>query len=271
MVGAVKTSVRRLAENFWPTSRSRRTTTGIIHVPVEIFQNEDGLDGHGLHVGERLHGIGGVVDGGLRNCGVPAASPRLPIACGAATPPPERTRPSAIVHSKIAKFRSEQARRTSETARSSSTVSITTIGRGGVDQNLQPVEWLWIRPSERIHMYLTRRDLLPYNISSVPTGISLLAQSRTNKGNKPHGKSFFGAEARPSDNEANRPQPGQHIATAHRSARACARAWKRATKPPPARPTGETVSALDKAIQKGVLHENTASRYKSRLSARLNA
>lgn len=32
-----------------------------------------------------------------------------------------------------------------------------------------------------------------------------------------------------------------------------------------------TVSALDKAIQKGVLHENTAARYKSRLSARLNA
>ncbi len=32
-----------------------------------------------------------------------------------------------------------------------------------------------------------------------------------------------------------------------------------------------TVSALDKAIQKGVLHENTASRYKSRLSARVNA
>jgi small subunit ribosomal protein S20 len=32
-----------------------------------------------------------------------------------------------------------------------------------------------------------------------------------------------------------------------------------------------TVSALDKAVQKGVLHNNTASRYKSRLSARLNA
>jgi len=32
-----------------------------------------------------------------------------------------------------------------------------------------------------------------------------------------------------------------------------------------------TVSALDKAIQKGSLHENTASRYKSRLNARLNA
>jgi len=33
----------------------------------------------------------------------------------------------------------------------------------------------------------------------------------------------------------------------------------------------QTVSALDKAIQKGTLHENTASRYKSRLSARLRA
>lgn len=30
-----------------------------------------------------------------------------------------------------------------------------------------------------------------------------------------------------------------------------------------------TVSAIDKAIQKGVLHANTAARYKSRLSARL--
>jgi len=33
----------------------------------------------------------------------------------------------------------------------------------------------------------------------------------------------------------------------------------------------QAVSALDKAIQKGVLHENTASRYKARLSARVNA
>jgi small subunit ribosomal protein S20 len=33
----------------------------------------------------------------------------------------------------------------------------------------------------------------------------------------------------------------------------------------------QTASALDKAIQKGVLHQNTAARYKSRLNARLNA
>ena len=33
----------------------------------------------------------------------------------------------------------------------------------------------------------------------------------------------------------------------------------------------QTVSALDKAVQKGVIHENTSSRYKSRLNARVNA
>lgn len=33
----------------------------------------------------------------------------------------------------------------------------------------------------------------------------------------------------------------------------------------------ETVSIIDKAIQKGTIHKNTAARYKSRLSARLNA
>jgi small subunit ribosomal protein S20 len=33
----------------------------------------------------------------------------------------------------------------------------------------------------------------------------------------------------------------------------------------------ETVSVLDKAIQKGILHAATASRYKSRLSARVSA
>jgi small subunit ribosomal protein S20 len=33
----------------------------------------------------------------------------------------------------------------------------------------------------------------------------------------------------------------------------------------------KTTSALDKAIQKGSLHKNTAARYKSRLSARLAA
>ncbi|HEV2215869.1 MAG TPA: 30S ribosomal protein S20 [Terracidiphilus sp.] len=33
----------------------------------------------------------------------------------------------------------------------------------------------------------------------------------------------------------------------------------------------ETASLLDKSVQKGVLHDNTASRYKSRLNARVKA
>jgi small subunit ribosomal protein S20 len=33
----------------------------------------------------------------------------------------------------------------------------------------------------------------------------------------------------------------------------------------------ETVAMLDRSVQKGVIHSNTASRYKSRLAARLNA
>ncbi len=33
----------------------------------------------------------------------------------------------------------------------------------------------------------------------------------------------------------------------------------------------QTASALDKAAKNGVIHQNTASRYKSRLSARLKA
>jgi small subunit ribosomal protein S20 len=33
----------------------------------------------------------------------------------------------------------------------------------------------------------------------------------------------------------------------------------------------ETVSVLDKSVQKGVFHKNTVSRYKSRLNARVKA
>jgi small subunit ribosomal protein S20 len=34
---------------------------------------------------------------------------------------------------------------------------------------------------------------------------------------------------------------------------------------------GNTVSMIDKAVKKGVIHKNTAARYKSRLSARVAA
>jgi len=42
-------------------------------------------------------------------------------------------------------------------------------------------------------------------------------------------------------------------------------------KPAAAEMYRQTVSVLDKAIQKGTLHENTASRYKSRLGKRVTA
>jgi small subunit ribosomal protein S20 len=32
----------------------------------------------------------------------------------------------------------------------------------------------------------------------------------------------------------------------------------------------QTVSTIDKAVQKGVMHKNTAARYKSRLTSRVN-
>ena len=69
-------------------------------------------------------------------------------------------------------------------------------------------------------------------------------------------------ERRTARNRANR----SRLRTALRNLReSLAKGDKQAAEPS----FRQTVSALDKAIQKGVIHENTASRYKSRLSARL--
>ena len=57
--------------------------------------------------------------------------------------------------------------------------------------------------------------------------------------------------------------------------RSSLRALREALQKGDAKSVGEqyraTVSALDKSVQKGTLHKNTASRYKSRLSARVKA
>ena len=71
-------------------------------------------------------------------------------------------------------------------------------------------------------------------------------------------------ENRTANNRSNR----SRLRTALRDLR---EALARATSPAAETVFRQTVSALDKAIQKGVIHENTASRYKSRLAARLNA
>ena len=57
--------------------------------------------------------------------------------------------------------------------------------------------------------------------------------------------------------------------------RSSLRALREALQKGDAKSVGEqyraTVSVLDKSVQKGVLHKNTASRYKGRLNARLKA
>ena len=67
--------------------------------------------------------------------------------------------------------------------------------------------------------------------------------------------------------------------TANRSSRSrfrsSLRALREAIQTGDAKAAGEqyrsTVSAIDKSVQKGVIHANTASRYKSRLNARVKA
>jgi small subunit ribosomal protein S20 len=56
-----------------------------------------------------------------------------------------------------------------------------------------------------------------------------------------------------------------------RSLRALREAITKGDSPAVAEQYGKTVSALDKSVQKGVLHKNTASRYKARLHARVKA
>jgi small subunit ribosomal protein S20 len=71
-------------------------------------------------------------------------------------------------------------------------------------------------------------------------------------------------EKRTARNRANR----SRLRTALRDLR---EALAKGDKPAAEQMYRQTASALDKAIQKGVLHENTAGRYKSRLAVRLNA
>jgi small subunit ribosomal protein S20 len=63
----------------------------------------------------------------------------------------------------------------------------------------------------------------------------------------------------------------QNTSTLRTSLRSMRESLEKGDKAAASKTYRETVSALDKAIQKGVLHENTASRYKSRLNTRLNA
>src|SRR5256885_13461571 len=108
--------------------------------------------------------------------------PRLPP-CGGeeegAAPQVDRTSPSAIVHSNVALLSAEQAVRTRLTARTSSDVSITTIG---VDEFINTFRRS--SPSGKSFSFvnfrviaraicLTHREMLPYNQCFGPSRISL--------------------------------------------------------------------------------------------------
>jgi len=131
--GAVMMTVRRLAENFCPTSRSRPDHDRVFHVPMEILENEGGFERHGLQVTERLSrlfaviealgtGIVGIVSAGAGLGRSPVRGPTLQHRCRSG---PARSRCSTR---RWPDSGTNTPRATRRTARISSTVSITTIG-----------------------------------------------------------------------------------------------------------------------------------------------
>ena len=106
----------------------------------------------------------------------------------------------------------------------------------------------------------------------MPPSASLQNRRQTNRilCKEAHGKPCFIAEARPSDGTQDRVNRANKTRV-----RSSLRALREALQKGDAKSVGEqyraTVSALDKSVQKGTLHKNTASRYKSRLSARVKA
>ena len=74
-------------------------------------------------------------------------------------------------------------------------------------------------------------------------------------------------EKKTAANRANK----SRLRTALRSLRSLREAIAKGDKDSVRKAYSATVSVVDKGVQKGVLHKNTANRYKSRLSARVKA
>jgi small subunit ribosomal protein S20 len=116
---------------------------------------------------------------------------------------------------------------------------------------------------------LTSRNLLQYNILVDTRGIP--PGNPTTKVSLPEMANHFSALKR-ARQTATRTQRNRSNSSRLRTAlRAMREALAKGGKAAAQLAYGSTASALDKAIQKGVLHENTAARYKSRLNVRLNA
>jgi small subunit ribosomal protein S20 len=114
---------------------------------------------------------------------------------------------------------------------------------------------------------LTSRELPLYNRCFGPTRISL----ETHEGNEPDMANHFSALKRARQTERRTTRNRANTSRLRSQLRELRESIAKGDKAAAEQAYRQTVSALDKAIQKGTLHENTASRYKSRLSARLAA
>jgi len=114
---------------------------------------------------------------------------------------------------------------------------------------------------------LTALELLPYNKKFGPTRISLWIH----EGNEPHMANHLSALKRARQTERRTARNRANTSTLRTQLRDLRETIAKGDKNAAEQTYRKTVSALDKAIQKGTLHENTASRYKSRLNARVAA
>jgi small subunit ribosomal protein S20 len=116
-------------------------------------------------------------------------------------------------------------------------------------------------------MGLTDGDLLPYNTVFGTHPSNFQGNTKVTEPMANHFSALKRArqtEKRTARNRANRSQ----LRSALRELR---ESLAKGNRPEAEQTYRQTVSALDKAIQKGILHENTAARYKSRLAARVGA
>lgn len=119
----------------------------------------------------------------------------------------------------------------------------------------------------RIFICLTGRECFPIIRNSDLPRISLC----TYEGNEPAMANHLSAQKRARQTERRTARNRANTSSLRTQLRSLREAIEKGDKPAAEQTYRQTVSALDKAIQKGTLHENTASRYKSRLGKRVSA
>src|SRR5579871_4988369 len=178
-----------------------------------------------------------------------------------------------MLHSKVAMLSSAQAARTRLMACISSDVSITTMGveelmstfrrssPSGMGSRFRITSATWRK------VRLTGREMLPYNKEFGPTRISFT----THEGNESAMANHASALKRVRQTERRTARNRANTSSLRTQLRDLRESIEKGDKAAAEQMYRKTVSALDKAIQKGTLHENTASRYKSRLGKRVSA